>query len=515
MSNVVSDFVSALDKAGILFRIQNADHVDMAKSVSMVTYDSRTVVPGSIFIVKGAHFQPRFLHDAVSAGALACVIDQQMDSPQMSQAAGQVPMIFVTDIHRAIVLLGQLFYDHATDKLAAIGITGTKGKSTVTYMMRAIESAWLTALGKPGPAILSSIKNYAGDEEEESHLTTPEPLEIYQHFFQAQHHGIEHMVMEVSSQALKYGRVDGLTFDAVAFTNIGQDHISPSEHPDFEDYYTSKLSIFDHASRGVVNLDADLAQRTLAYARERLADVTTYGMLPEADMYCDPSSIRHEAGGYRFQVHTSAAIDASYSGEYFVDLAGAFNVSNALCAIALSAATHVPASYVRQGLARVHVPGRMEVFTSDDGKVVVIVDYAHNRLSFDAVMSGAQNEYPGYDLLAVFGSAGGKAYDRRKDLPEVASQYCSHVFITEEDDYNEPFESIAADLAAHMSVPYTIEYDRGECIRRAILDWPGKHVVLALAKGVETTRARGNEYVECPTDADYAQRYLAEYNNRA
>lgn len=499
--HTLQEYVEALRTAGIL-ESTYVDEVTASLPISCLTYDSRKVEGSALFIVKGAHFKPDFLRNAIAQGAVAYVAAQAVENVL-------TPAIIVNDIRTALVVLGQLFYDHPTQALTTVGITGTKGKSTTTYYLRAILSAWLKSLGKQGPAILSSIKNFDGEREEEAHLTTPEPLELYEHFATARRAGISTMVMEVSSQALKYGRVRGMHFAVAAFTNISEDHISPIEHSDFEDYYTSKLKIFDAASVAVVNADADLAERTLTYARER-CDVLTYGSSPEYSVCCPPESIHNTPHGIEFQV-----ISSSYTGNFMISMPGRFNVSNALCAIAIAGELGVPEEFVRSGLRAAQVPGRMEMFHSRDERIVAVVDYAHNRLSYEAVLNSIHHEYPGYPLVAVCGATGIKALDRRRDIGEVMSAYCAKLYITEDDSYTEPFESIAAEIARYTTIPYEINQDRVQSIHAAMIDFPGKHVVLVLGKGEENTQARGTEYVRVQPDSDIVRGFITEYDAHA
>ena len=510
--HTLGEYIEVLRAAGVL-RASYVSEVTAALPITCVSYDSRNITGAALFIVKGAHFKPAYLRDAIGAGAVAYVAEQAV--PEET-----TPAILVTDIRQAIVTLGQLYYDHVTEKLTSVGITGTKGKTTTTYYLREILRQWLTAqaaAGKitaeaaRGPAILSSIKNYAGGIEEESHLTTPEPLELYAYFDQAYKAGIRHMVMEVSSQALKYGRVAGMRFAVGAFTNISSDHISPIEHNDFEDYYRAKLHIFDYCDVVAVNTDADLAARTLAYGLERTR-IITYGSHESAAVYCPPSSLApRKAGGYEFAVRSEAYGETRFE----IAMPGQFNVSNALCAIAICGELGVPEHYVRAGLAAAKVPGRMEVFSSKDGEVTVIVDYAHNKLSYEAVFSSTKSQYPDAEIIAIFGSAGNKALERRIDLPQVASKYASHIFITEDDSYDEPFANIAADLAANTSAPYTVEESRADCLKRAIFDWHKPRVILALGKGAETTHARHGVYVDTVNDAAMARQLIAQYDAAA
>ncbi len=217
--HTLREYVDALRDAGILVESTVSDEL-AAREIHCLTYDTRALSEDALFICKGAHFKEEYLCDALSRGAIAYVAEKKHNV--------DAPCLLVNDIRYSLVVLGQLFYNHVTDKLTSVGITGTKGKSTTAYYVRYILNDWLRAQSMPKCAILSSIDNYDGKSTEESHITTPEVLELYQHFENAYESGISHLVMEASSQALKYGRVRGITYDVAAFLNIGSDHISPS-----------------------------------------------------------------------------------------------------------------------------------------------------------------------------------------------------------------------------------------------------------------------------------------------
>ena len=215
----VSDITSALDAAGMLRHTEHA--AECGAVVTGVTYDSKQACEGTAFVCKGAHFRKKFLKEAIDAGA-SCYISES-DYGLGSEAC---PEILVTDIRAAMPVIAESFYGRLSDKLEMVGVTGTKGKSTTTYYMRYILDDWLGSEGKGRSAVCSGIYNYDGVIDEESHLTTPEILELYTHMDNALRSGIHYLSMEVSSQGLKYNRLDGITFAAGAFLNIGRDHIS-------------------------------------------------------------------------------------------------------------------------------------------------------------------------------------------------------------------------------------------------------------------------------------------------
>ena len=202
--------------------------------ITSLTYDSRKVTNGSLFICKGAAFQAKYLDEAIEKGAAAYVSEQRYPTKT------NIPYLLVSDIRRAMPPLAEQFYNAPWRELTIVGIGGTKGKSTSTYYLKAIIDDYMQASGQKESAVLSSIDTYDGVVREESHITTPEAVELQQHFRHAADSGISFLEMEVSSQALKYNRVDHMRFDVGVFLNIAEDHISQAEHSDFEDYFTSK-----------------------------------------------------------------------------------------------------------------------------------------------------------------------------------------------------------------------------------------------------------------------------------
>ena len=493
----LQEYIDALQGAGLLVE-STVDGATAQKTVDCFSYDNRAVSGTALFFCKGAHFKEAYLRDALSRGAAAYVADHAY--------AVDAPRIIVSDIRYALVVLGRLYFNNVTDQLVTVGITGTKGKSTTAYYMRYILNDWLSSQGKPDCALISSIDTYDGVVSEESHITTPEVLELYQHFQNAHDSGITHLVMEASSQSFKVGRVRGMTFDVGAFLNIGEDHISPIEHPDFEDYFSSKLKIFEQCRVGCVNTDAEHMERAVAYAKAR-CKLITFGSHESDDVYCEKTEKR--ADGLYFTVRSP-----KYSGEFSITMPGLFNVSNALAAIAMSMALDIPEDSVRRGLRVARASGRMQVYESRDKNVTVIVDYAHNRMSFDALYRSTRAEYPGKSMISIFGCPGSHALQRRKDLGELSGQNCDYVYITEEDSGEEPFEQIAADIEKHVAAPHTVLEDRDECIRRAVCEGDRPRVILLTGKGEEEYMKRGNAFVPYPSDVQMTLKHLKTYDEQ-
>ena len=492
----LKEYIAALESAGLL-KEHTLDEAALSRAVECLSYDTRKLAPNALFICKGANFKEEYLRAAFESGAMAYVAENAF--------AFDAPAILVSDVRHAIVVLGRLYYNNCMDELTTVAVTGTKGKSTTACYIRYILNDYMRAAGQKECAFLSSIDTYDGVVSEESHITTPDVLELYEHFDNAKKSGISHCVLETSSQALKYGRVRDLKLAVGAWLNIGLDHISPIEHSDFDDYFSSKLRIFDLCRIGCVNTDAEHGDEALAAAKASGCEVITYGSHESDTIYCE--KIEKRKDGLYFTVRSP-----KYNGEFSITMPGIFNVSNALCAMAMAMALDIPEENVRAGLRVARAGGRMEVFQSRDGEVTVIVDYAHNKMSFEALYTSAQREYPGADIIGIFGAVGGKALQRRKDLGETASKYASYVFVAEDDPGEEPFESVATQIAANVTCPHEIEQDRGVCMRRAVLEHKGKRVILATGKGAETTMKRKGGYYDYPGDAAYARQFIAEYD---
>lgn len=478
--------------------------------IRKVTYDSREVEKGSIFLCKGAAFQKEYLEEAVKRGAVCYVSEKKMD------VSGNPACVIVKNIRKAQAVLGAFYYGNPQRRLTLTGITGTKGKTTTAYYLKAILDEWEKTKGKSGQehcGLISTIRTWDGKEDRPSAMTTPEALELYRHFHNAAECGMEHMVMEVSSQGLKYQRVRGIQYEVGIFLNISEDHISPQEHVDFEDYFSSKLSMFRQVKTACVNMNSAFSERILSAARiaER---VITFGTKGTPDIY--GSRLKKEGNGISFYVKTP-----DFEQKIHLAMHGIFNVENALAAIAAAYAYKIPAGVIVKALLKVQVDGRMEQYTSRDGKITAIVDFAHNRLSFEKLYDSVIQEFPGHTIYTVFGCPGGKALNRRRELGLISGLFSAKAFLTADDPGMEDAGEIAAEIGQYMEVvdcPYTYIESRAQAIRTAVVQASsrkeGKAVVLVLGKGHEAHQKFGNRIYDYVTDAVLVKEAISDYDSR-
>ena len=501
MNNIhkIDFYIEKLKKMDLLIEVTG----NIDAEVTSITFDSRKVEHGTLFICKGAHFKEEYLKNSIETGAVAYVSETKYD-------VSGVTAIIVKNVRESMPILAETFYGDLSKSLNMIGITGTKGKSTITYFTKYILDDFMKTIGAKEIALCSGIRNYDGVIDEESQLTTPENLKLFEYMNNAVNSGIKYMVMEVSSQALKYNRVDCVNYKVACFNNIGEDHISPKEHADFNDYFSSKLRIFNQTDRACICLDTDHIDEILASANK--IPTITYSVKEEsANIYA--YNIESVEGNVSFDVRAKD-IEGYQDFDEHIKLAsfGTINVVNALAAIAITTTLGVPMKFIKSGLAKALTPGRMQVFRSKDGKKIGLVDYAHNKLSYELLLSSIKKEFPNRDIIMAFGSTGGKALNRREELGTEAGKYCKHVILTEDDGGAESVTKIGEEIASYFSKDCTYEIieDRPTAVHKLCRMADETNIVIAAGKAMESFQKRDGFSVEIESDVAVFEK---EFNN--
>lgn len=472
--------------------------------VKGLTYNSKEVEPGTLFMCKGANFKKEYLLEAVKRGAIGYISEEQYD------VGDAISSFIVSDIRKAMPYLAELFFNAPASKLKLIAVGGTKGKTTTTHFIKSILDTNLEKQGKKPSGLISSIQVFDGLAETPANNTTPEAILLHRYLANAVSAGLEYVVLEVSSQALKYNRVDCIEFDVGIFLNISKDHISPIEHTDFEDYFQSKMKMFEQTKIAVLSFDSSLYQKVLGYTNQT-ENVYNYSVHSvDADYY--GYDISTEISGAHFKVK-----GPDFNEDFTLSMPGEFNVDNALAAIAATSALGIPHKDAIEGLKNVKVPGRMEIWDSKDGLLTTIVDYAHNKLSYESLYSSLRSYYSDAHITAVFGARGGKAYNRRQEFGEIVGLYADEAILTMIHPDMEELEDINNAIAVHVdkkNVPYKMIDNREEAIREAIFTQNGRKIVVVTGRGHENFQKVKGEYFSTPSDIEYVQQLMKEYDEK-
>lgn len=457
--------------------------------IEYISYDSRNIKSNTLFFCKGEHYKTEYLEQSISKGATIYVSEQKYDV--------DTPYIIVSDIQKAMAIIASLFYGYAYKDLVTVGITGTKGKTTVTSFVNSI----LNEYAKRKTAIISSINTYTGTTDELSHLTTPEAVDLQRLLYEAKQNDCKYVTMEVSSQGYKKDRVYGIEFDNGLFLNIGEDHISSIEHPNFEDYLHCKIQLLKNSKRVIINKNTDYFD--VIYSECKGKQIITYGTDDNADYYyCDVEKIN---GGFTFKVRSK--VD-NYEQTYTINMPGRFNIENALASIVVAKKIGVDDESIRSGLINTIVRGRMNVFEKDG--VTVIVDYAHNGLSYAKLYESIKLDYPGRRIVSVGGCVGGKAYNRRGDFGRIVGGNSDYVYLTAVDPQYEKVEDICKDIALYIEDKnkYEIITDRKTAVEKALTSAKPGDVVVLVGKGEEEYQKVNGICEKYESDLAIAKRLL-------
>ncbi len=445
--------------------------------VSTLTYDSRKVEAGGVFVcISGAAFDGHgFIDDVVEKGATAVVVERGMAQLQVSEESLQgLTIIRVKDTRYALALMSAAYFGYPAEKLKVIGITGTKGKTTTTYMIKSI----LDDVGyKVG--LIGTIEAIIGEKHIPAANTTPESYTIHEYFAEMAEAGCDCVVMEVSSQGLMLNRTAGIPFEIGIFTNLGRDHIGPNEHKDFEDYMHCKAILFRQCKLGIANVDDIHFQDIFARATCR---VETFGFSKKADLRAVDTRLVSRPGYLGVAYHVTGKMDFDVE----IDIPGMFSVYNSLTAIAVCGHFGVPVEAVKKALGAAKVKGRVELVKVSD-EFTLMIDYAHNAMSLESLLTTLR-EYDPTRLVCLFGCGGNRSKDRRYEMGETSGRLADLTIITSDNPRFEEPQAIIEDIKIGMGLTegkYVEICDRKEAIRYAIEHGRRGDVIVLAGKGHE------------------------------
>ncbi len=519
------EYIDLFESLGEIKECVTLSEPDMP--IKGLTYDSKMVEEGTLFVCKGANFKKQYLFDAINQGA-TCYVSQidyakDEDDPEMAKKLKEMPHVIVNDIRRCMPDMARLFYDYAENKIEKVGVTGTTGKTTTSYCIKAIYDVYLSSLGKEPMGIFSSAELHDGKTVELApNQTTPEAFELHRRFYNLCESNRDHLVMEVSSQAIKYGRTTGIKFEGAIFTNISNDHVSDKEHPSYEDYLETKINIFKQAKIAVVNLACDDVDKVLEGAKccEKIVTFAATRQIQDELIAKPTNTINKNNEDLSKADYRLVAVDETvdnliftiegpgFTEDFEMPMHGIFNAFNALAAIAYCHTKGISIEQIKEGISKAVTPGHMVMVKSPDERIISFIDYAHNGISYETLFKSAKRLYPDRRLVCVFGSTGGKAINRRFDIGRAVGKYCDMAYITMDCPYNEPVSKIAADIAEGVKSAngkWVIIEDRAQAIRQAAFDAVEPTVICMTGRGVEDCQNIGNDLVPYITDGEIIQ----------
>ena len=438
-----------------------------------VIYDSRKIAPETMFVcmvgaVTDGH---KYIPDAIDKGASVIVLEREEEAAQIPE---NITVLKVASARLALALMSAALFDHPARKLVTIGLTGTKGKTTTTYMIKKV----LEMAGKK-VGLIGTIGAMIGEEHLPSKNTTPESYELHRMFAAMVEAGCEYVVMEVSSQGLKLDRTAGILFDYGIFTNLSPDHIGPAEHASFEEYMECKSLLFRQCKIGVVNADDEHVEGIL---KGHTCEVKTFSAEKEADLMASDIGFINEDGKLGMHFRVSGCMDCQAK----VHIPGRFSVYNSMVTMLVCHLAGISDEAILEGLSKVQVKGRVEMLpVSKD--YTLIIDYAHNEVSTRSVLTTLMEYHP-KRLICVYGGGGNRSKLRRYDMGEVTGEMADLCVLTCDNPRDEEIRDINNDIKvglARSNGKYIEIDDRKEAIAYCMKNAKPGDMIVLLGKGHE------------------------------
>ena len=414
----------------------------------------------------------KYINNAIENGAIAIIVEEGCNLKELN-IPENITVVMAKNTREALAICASNFYNNPSSKFKLIGVTGTKGKTTTTYMIKEI----LEKAGKK-VGLIGTIATYInGKKIQDSDRTTPESLELQQIFSKMVEAGVEVVVMEVSSQSLKLHRVDGCEFDLALFTNFSEDHISKNEHPDMEDYFQSKLKLFKMCKNGIVNVD-DLHGAKIPVLFPE-SNITTYGIDNYANVLAKDITITNAYVDFKVKI-------TDRNERVKTGIPGRFSVYNSLAAICVAQKFGISPEVVKEALLEVRVPGRSEL-VNNKRELTIMIDYAHSPESLQNILQAAKS-YTRGRVISVFGCGGDRDTGKRPQMGEISGKIADYTIITSDNPRTEEPQKIVDQIEEGIKKTkgkYEVIVDRTEAIEKAIKMANKRDIIILAGKGHE------------------------------
>lgn len=455
--------------------IQGNTNID----IKDISYNSKEIEKGYAFVAligidKDGH---QYIDDAIKNGANCIIICKEINI----NIPNDITIIKIKDTRTSLSYLSANFFNNPQEKLIKIGITGTKGKTSTSWMIKNILEK-----NNEKVAIIGTIGTYINNKLYTHKNTTPESYQIQKFMNIMVKEKIKYLIMETSSQALKVGRINNIIFDYGIFTNLSIDHVGPREHPTYEDYIKSKSLLFNQCKIGILNKDDEKYKDMIKNAT---CQIYTYGTKKQNNFQIDNIKLINNKNflGTEFSISNNV---------YQVSTPGTFSAYNATAAISLCKLLKIDDTIIKEGLKNFHVLGRCEIININN-KFKIVIDFAHNKISMESIIK-AMKQYKHNRIITIFGCGGGRSFERRYELGEISGKLADLSIITTDnprndniDDINNAIKQGVIDSGGH----YIIIKDRKQAIEYAIDHAKENDIILLLGKGHETYQEiKGKKY---------------------
>jgi len=448
---------------------------DLETEIKLITRNSKEVVEGALFIaIKGYEADGHtYIKEAVKNGAKAVMVEETA-SLKKTDVTEDTIIIVAPNTRVALAKASCNFYKNPSSKFKLIGVTGTKGKTTTTFMIKEILEKHGLKVG-----LIGTIANYIGDKNlGESSRTTPESIELQKLFSDMVKEKVDVVVMEVSSQSLKLSRVDGCKFDIGVFTNFSKDHISEKEHPNMEDYFNSKLKLFNICKVGYINADDFHVVKAKKLCTE--CDIKTYGVDNAADIVARDITITNSSVDFKVKLGTK-------NERIKVGIPGRFSVYNSLATLAAVSSFGVNSEIIKEALLDVRVPGRSELVPNKK-ELTIMIDYAHSPESLQNILSAVKS-YTRGRVISVFGCGGDRDKTKRPAMGEISGTISDFTIITSDNPRTEDAQGIIDEIEVGIKKTkgkYVTVLNRTDAIKYAIKMANKNDIIVLAGKGHET-----------------------------
>ena len=442
--------------------------------ISGIENNSQNVKKGYLFVaIQGFSTDGhQYVESAIQNGAVAIMIQEGCNLKGV-KIPDNVTVVMAKDTREGLAIVSDNFYDHPSRKFKLIGVTGTKGKTTTTFMLKEIFEKAGKKVG-----LIGTIAIYInGKKLKDSDRTTPESLELQQIFAEMAKQGVEVVVMEVSSQSLKLKRVDRCDFDIAIFTNFSEDHISPKEHPDMQDYFNAKLKLFKMCKTGITNAD-DLQGAKIPRLFSE-SNITTYGIDNYANLLAKDITITNSYVDFKVKLKDK-------NERVKTGIPGRFSVYNSLAAICVAQKFGIAPEPIKEALLEVRVPGRSEL-VDNKREIPIMIDYAHSPESLENILQ-ATKSYTRGKVISVFGCGGDRDPGKRPIMGEISGRIADFTIITSDNPRTEDPKMIVNQIEEGLKKKngkYMVMIDRKEAIKEAIKMATKRDIVILAGKGHE------------------------------